>query len=202
METISQAIGIVRRAENDIRQLILRYVDEGDYENVRILANWAQQLRQMSQNNVSSSPSTENSQSLPAVPSGPRKSRRKLAKVNATKNEYPKFFRDSDELVKIGWSKKQKSEYRHKAPRDVILMVAKTLQQKGASVERFTFEELLPLHDPKTQAELPSYQGYLALAWLRKEKLIVQHARQGYSLLPDTNLTDAVEERWKLLPKL
>jgi hypothetical protein len=41
----------------------------------------------------------------------------------------------------------------------------------------------------------------LVLAWLRHENLITRHGRQGYSLAPNVSLVDAVEERWKLLPK-
>jgi hypothetical protein len=122
-------------------------------------------------------------------------------KSKAKKADYPRFHRERDELVKIGWSKKQKAEYRHKAPKAVVLLVAQALQQKGAGGERFTFEELLPFRDRDTGADVPSYQAYLALAWLRHENLIVQHGRQGYSLAANINLMDALEERWKLLPK-
>jgi hypothetical protein len=125
----------------------------------------------------------------------------RLSKSKTNKANYPKFLRDRDELVKIGWSKKQKAEYRHKAPKAVVLLVAQALQQKGAGGERFTFEELLPFRDRDTGADVPSYQAYLVLAWLRHENLIVQHGRQGYSLAANMNLMDALEERWKLLPK-
>jgi hypothetical protein len=218
METKSQAIAIVQRAEGEIRELLLRVAGEGDYEHVALLAEWAQQLRQ-----ITNQPGTAKGltgvlsgfnghaeivkDSQVAAASGSEKGAperhkaRNLTRSKTNKANYPRFRRERDELVKIGWSKKQKSEYRHKAPKAVVDSVADGLQKRGAGGERFTFEELLPFRDRETQAELPSYQTYLTLAWLRQENLIVQHGRQGYSLPTNIKLTDAVEERWKLLPK-
>jgi hypothetical protein len=50
-------------------------------------------------------------------------------------------------------------------------------------------------------AEVPSYQAYLVLAWLRKENMITQHGRQGYSLPSAVNLAASVKEQWERLPK-
>jgi len=219
METKSQAVAIIQRAEREIRELLLRVAGEGDYEHVALLAEWAQRLRQMTEH--ASKPKgpagmlggfdghaetiTDRHQVVtPSSSENGAPERRKAKKLNKSKTKkanYPKFHRERDELVKIGWSKKRKAEYRHKAPKAVVHSVAEGLQRRGATGERFTFEELLPFRDRETQAELPSYQTYLTLAWLRQENLIVQHGRQGYSLVPNINLMDAVEERWKLLPK-
>jgi hypothetical protein len=61
-------------------------------------------------------------------------------------------------------------------------------------------EQILPVRDPEQDADVPSYQAYLIIAWLRKENLIVQHGRQGYSRSPTTDLTGAVEQSWNSLP--
>ena len=52
-------------------------------------------------------------------------------------------------------------------------------------------EENLPLKDPADGTEIPTYQVYLCLAWLRQAKLVEQHGRQGYSL-PDSAHLDAL----------
>lgn len=196
----------------------MRVAGESEYDHVTILADWARQLRQIRQHadstirisgalEISTQDSGINLKSQTsansALRNGTTKRRRagKAATGRTKKANYPRFQRDRDELVKIGWSKKEKAEYRHKAPKAVVLSVSEILQRRGVGGERFTFEELLPIRDRDTQAELPSYQAYLTLAWLRKENLIVQHGRQGYSLPPNINLMDALEERWKLLPK-
>jgi hypothetical protein len=218
MEIRSQAAAIVRRAEGEIRELLLRAAGEGDYEHVAVLAEWAQRLRQITEQagtakrttgalsgiNGHAETSTHSQVAAPSASANRAPERRRagrITKSKASKAEYPRFHRERDELVKIGWSKKQKAEYRHKAPKAVVLLVVQALQQKGSGGERFTFEELLPFRDRGTGADVPSYQAYLALAWLRHENLIVQHGRQGYSLPANNNLMDAVEERWKLLPK-
>jgi hypothetical protein len=198
--------------------LLLRVAGEGDYEQIAWLAELALRLRQIANHAIAGKSPTgvlagfnvhgeisEDSESAapPNSANGApeRCKAKKLANSKSKKATYPKFRRERDELVKIGWSKKEKAEYRHKAPKAVVLAVAEGLQKRGASGERYTFEELLPFRDRDTQMELPSYQAYLVLAWLRKEGLIVQHGRQGYSLPLNINLIDAVEERWKLLPK-
>lgn len=221
MEPRSHATEVVRRAEDELRQLLVRAAEQGDYEFARLLADWAKQLKQMVQDNGSSdgksfrveaANETGQSKVEPEIiasrfpnltdsnkAKGGRPGRTKKAKV--AQREYPKFLRDGQELVKIGWSKREKKSYRHKAPQRVVLLICQVLQQAGRQGNRFVMEQILPIRDPENDAEVPSYQAYLSLAWLRKENLIVQHGRQGYSLPSNVNLTNAVEERWKLLPK-
>jgi hypothetical protein len=129
---------------------------------------------------------------------GSRKSKTRCS-ATAQKGQYPTFLREGDALVKIGWSKSDKSTYEHRAPRRAIELLVAALSHVGASGQRFTMEDLLPLRDPQDQSDVPSYQAYLVLAWLRKENLIVQHGRQGYSLPPNADLADACEERWQAL---
>jgi hypothetical protein len=96
------------------------------------------------------------------------------------KNEYPKFLREGQSLVKIGWSKSDKKPYEHRAPKRVLDVLVAALLELGQGGRRFTTDELLPLRDGKD--DIPSYQAYLTLAWLRAEHLVRQHGRQGYSL--------------------
>ncbi len=69
----------------------------------------------------------------------------------------------------------------------------------GLNGDRFSMEQVLPLHDSLNDSEVPSYQVYLSLAWLRKEGILVQHERQGYSLPNETDIAAVVEERWQQL---
>jgi hypothetical protein len=220
MEPLLQATEVVRQAEGELRQLLLRTAEQGDYETARMLAEWANHLKQMVQQNgsVNREPRFTEEANGPArsyvearafvapIPkrSKTEKARPKRAPRKKPKNaraEYPKFLREGEELLKIGWSKREKTAYRHKAPKQVVLLVVQALQVAGKSGERFTMDQVLPIRDPESDDEVPTYQAYLSLAWLRKEQLIVQHGREGYSVRPDINLMDAVAERWKLLPK-
>lgn len=202
MDRLSQAADILRRAESQIRELLLDSAGDGAYREVSVLAAWAQQLRKLADQSSAPNGTSEGLTEWNASVESARRKQplgRKAAK--GKKGDYPRFYRERDELVKVGWSKKQKAEYRHKAAKHVVFLVTQTLQRTGADGQRFAFDQLLPILDPQTNSEVPSYQTYLVLAWLRNEKLIMQHGRQGYSLLPNINLMDAIEERWKLLPK-
>jgi hypothetical protein len=124
-----------------------------------------------------------------------------MKRARSTKREYPKFLRDGEELLKIGWSKREKKAYRHKAPKRIVLLVSQALQHAGQRAQRVVMEQVLPIRDPQTETDVPTYQAYLSLAWLRKEKLIVQHGRQGYTLASETPLEATLEARWANLPR-
>ncbi len=114
---------------------------------------------------------------------------------------YPQFLRDDAHLIKIGWSKKEKRQYEHKAPKVVLDLLLAALLSAGRDGHWFTTEDVLPLRETVDGGEVPSYQAYLCLAWLRVEALIEQHGRQGYSLPRPDQLGDLVGERWEELPR-
>jgi hypothetical protein len=115
------------------------------------------------------------------------------------KGQYPKFFRQGDQLVKIGWSKTTRGEYEHKAPHRVVSALTAAIEKHSRNGKRFTVENLLPLKDLQDQSEIPSYQVYVALAWLKLGNLIKQHGRRGYSLKRSTRLPGAAEALWQQL---
>lgn len=113
---------------------------------------------------------------------------------------YPKFARFKNELVKIGWSKKAKKEYQHKAPHRVVDSLVDHLIKVGAAGKVFSTEQLFPLRVKDNDSEIPSYQAYLCLAWLRNQNLIEQVGRHGYRMAEPTSLREAVEQQWRALP--
>jgi hypothetical protein len=215
MKPLSRALELIQQTEVELRQLLLNAAQQGDYETARMLAEWASQLQQLHKGSVGGAPrdgelvysqmqtNTEHNAFARTIRDHEGKSIRTFSakKTKVEKRKYPKFLRDGEELVKIGWSKREKKAYRHKAPKRVVLLVAQALQRFGQNGKRFMMDQILPIHDSESAADVPSYQAYLSLAWLRQEKMIIQHGRQGYSLRPDINLTDAVEECWKHLLK-
>jgi hypothetical protein len=113
---------------------------------------------------------------------------------------YPRFKREDETLVKIGWSKSDKATYEHRSPKSILQNLARRIQEVGGNGLRFTTEQLLPLHD-ENGAELPSYQCYLCLAWLVADGLVDRHGRQGYTLHGPGDLNEAIEVAWQSLPK-
>jgi hypothetical protein len=213
METLSRAKAVVEKAEQDLRQLLAEAAAAGEYDSVVTLADWAKHLAVLSgplgsslnlgeQNGAAVTASgrpailTNIRQAQPVPKSKRKKKTRRLSR----KAEYPKFLREKDELVKIGWSKSEKSPYEHKAPKSVIGDLAQALVRAGRGGRRFSMDEILPLKQSGGDGEVPSYQAYLALAWFRIESLVTQHGRQGYSLPDGIGLPDEAERRWGKLP--
>jgi len=121
---------------------------------------------------------------------------KKPHRSRTAQSEYPKFVREGDSLVKIGWSRRDRKPYEHKAQRSVLRSLVQALVRVGSGGERFTVEALLPLKDTSAGSEIPDYQMYLTLAWLRSIGLIVQHGRQGYSLPEEMDLSRESELHW------
>lgn len=216
MNTVEEAVIICSNAEKALRELMQRAIATGEYRHLPTLARMAEQINQLSvrvNQTVALSP--------PAPDAAPNRSDRRLGRhrvtvqhhvasdkygrcrtpgVRSAKNGYPRFRRDGDNLVKIGWSKTSKTEYEHRAPMQVVSVLLKAVVVAGQKGPMFTVENLLPLADSGDGMEIPAYQVYLALAWLRTEGLVHQHGREGYSLLVTSNLEKTVEERWNALP--
>ncbi len=48
--------------------------------------------------------------------------------------------------------------------------------------------------------EIPSYQVYLTLAWLRKEGLLERRGRSGYVVMDPQQLETTTADLWSTLP--
>jgi hypothetical protein len=101
------------------------------------------------------------------------------------KHTYPQFHWEDDgqTLVKTGWSRKKRKEYRHRAPKKVLDQVQKKLEKLGAGDKLFTMEDVLPIMDPDTDKEISSYQIYLYVAYLQQQGKITR-TRDGLKLQP------------------
>ena len=121
-------------------------------------------------------------------------------KRNNPAAKYPQFLRFGGDLIKVGWSKKLRTEYEHKSPTEVVDLLAATLANLGSDGRRFTMEEVLPHMKLRDGLDVPTYQTYLCLAWLRDAGLLHQHGRQGYSVSTEGPLSEQVKSRWRDLP--
>ncbi len=124
-----------------------------------------------------------------------------LSGNKVSKGKYPRFLRQGNDLVKIGWSPTEKAEYEHKCPRKVLPHLASAIAKVGANGKRFTMDGVLPLHDSADGSRIPDYQAYLCLAWLREVGCVIQHGRQGYSLPTSKSpMETLIETYWINLP--
>ena len=202
MGTVNEARQVLVVAEGRLRQLIERGVREQRYGEVAEIAGLAQGVAALLQGRA-----PVLSTSFPVVSAERRQrggpgvavpSRESVARSG--KPGYPRFERDGDKLVKVGWSKKNKAAYEHRAPREAVVAFSRHLSRSVQEGKLFAVEDLLPVPDPATSGELPAYQVYLVLAWLRHVGAIDKRGRDGY-VLRRSGLSDAIlDEHWERLP--
>jgi hypothetical protein len=121
-------------------------------------------------------------------------------KSRPKRGEYPKFLREGDNLVKLGWSPSEKAEYEHKSPKKIIPLLIAAISKMGSNGRRFSMDKVLPLADLTEGSRVPDYQVYLCLAWLKTLGFLTQHGRQGYSLTTRAPIEPLIETHWAALP--
>jgi hypothetical protein len=220
MNRIDSARALLSSAESGLRDLGAEAAKSGNYDDVMIIAEVAKRLHELAIKlalaNRQSSATTgqefclpspnDGGRCIPATSSGARPPANGTANVSRRsgraprKNDYPRFVRRGDDLVKIGWSKGVAKEYQHKAPRDVVLAVAQSLRENAPNGEILSTEKFLPSEQKESGEEIPAYQAYVCLAWLRSIGLIDQNGRQGYSLSNAASLFQQIDDEWNRLP--
>lgn len=219
MDTIQAAENVIREAETALRDLISKALVEQRYGDVKQVADLADRLAQLlSGNNIHLSIATVPPRSIEKssteggpvagaqltghqITSAPHE-RQKIAtekkRRTRSKSGYPKFVRDEDRLVKIGWSKKNHEEYEHRVPREAVLAFLRHLDSNVKEAKVFDIESLLPVQD-STGEDVPGYQIYVVVAWLREAGVIEKKGRDGYFVRNKAMLSDELNDLWESL---
>lgn len=216
MNVVEEAASICSAAEKSLRELMQKAIAAAEYRHLPTLARMAEQLAALATRACQTADSApdaalaSDTDQKPASRRGRGKAHPAVARirrrvvaqprVRTSKAGYPRFLRTDDTLIKVGWSKKSRSEYEHRAPRHVVGAVMNAVARAGEKGAIFTVDALLPVRDQRDDTDVPSYQVYMAIAWLRTEGVLRQHGRDGYSLLVAENPEKTVEERWSALP--
>lgn len=195
MDVISSGKSVLQDAETALQQLMVKAAVDGDYPSIDTLSAWARTLAELRQGSGEKSLGHLEGMKLSSI--SPQNSSSK--KKRRSKAKYPKFIRDGNHLVKIGWSKKERSEYEHKADREAVRALVSAIASTGQDGTRFSMDSLLPV-ETITGESIPDYQSYLILAWLRSADLLEQHGRLGYTIGEGVDLIDVVEDCWAQLP--
>jgi hypothetical protein len=203
MHTLKQAVGLLQETEAKLRGLLSTAATSGDYATVVRVAAWARTLSEMV-NGMSVEPRS------PAAVRETTPQRKGGAGITASnakqaskypQKAYPVFFRQGDQVIRLAWSKREKKEYRHKAPHSALRALAKAMAESGAEGRVFSTDQFLPIHDA-AGGVIPNYQAYVGISLLKQTGLIDQHGRQGYSIARMAEFKDAIESIWKKLPEL
>jgi hypothetical protein len=138
----------------------------------------------------------------PAMPTALRGEAAPRASAKLKKTDYPQFLREKLDLVKLGWSPREKGPYEHRVPKAGVDAVASAVVSKGKSGHRFTMDEILKaLASAKSAEQVPSYQTYAVVSWLKWAGMVLQHGRQGYTVVRPQTFASSIETAWQSLPQ-
>lgn len=168
---------VLAKCESELRDLLAQAASSGDYDTVIKLTFWAKAVGGLAGGGLTS----DSKAAKPAL------------KRKGAGPTYPRFERRGDSLLKVGWSKRERAEYEHKAPWTAVAVVAEKVQRKAADGRIFQISGLLPCESVDGEYNVPDYQVYLVIAWWRELGLLEQHGRQGYSLPKPSDFAKNVE---------
>jgi hypothetical protein len=216
MSTAKTAIAVLTEAETKLRELVGQAAAGSEYDvaakiasaakNVAAIASafkWDGSVREpdaLTKPGFQGADGTKRPLEAPER-AGRRRGSKRAGRTGraARKRAYPRFYRDGDYLVKVAWSKKERREYQHKAPRRVADLLAAEIEKRSRNGRLFTSEEIFPLQDPQSAGDVPSYQAYAALAWFRQLGLVRPHGRRGYTVKKDGRLPEPLTAAWQSL---
>jgi len=214
MELMKEAHILLAECETGLRRLLSRAATAADYDAIFQITSLARSLARLRANSVNDTAPI--GRDIPRVNEGARKSsqgstdregqaskKRRLRKRKSERppGKYPKFFRRGDDIIKVGWSKKDQREYQHKSPGKYLSVIAQAIELAGPNGRIVATQDVFPIKDPETGMEIPSYQAYLCLALLREAGLVEQEGRQGHKVTAHGSVTSQALLVWESLPQ-
>lgn len=200
MET-DGVVAALKCCEEELRRLAAEAAAEGDYDMLARLGNTARTVSEIGREWQASPLAQGNAESDAAAIAreapAPASAGRTRPGRGATKHSYPRFMRRGDELVKIGWSKRDRKEYQHRAAHNLLVALRQALLDAARRRRLFTMDAL---DRQLSSSGSPGYQAYVWLAWLRTGGLVKQHGRQGYSVVKAATFEKDVDQAFAKLP--
>ena len=218
MKTKEKAAELVRELEARLQSLLAEAAKAADYEGVLSVTSLARAVGELAvavEKDKAPSLVLQHDRSLgtedrPPPPASraaaqprtkssrkPRKKRPRRGKRRA-KRDTPRFFWRGGHLVKVARSKKS-GNYSHRTPEKELWSVVRAVSRLGAGNVLFTAEAMMEAVGADGQ-EVPSYQAYLVLSWLKSEALIEPEGRQGYRVVAGDPLERATRDKLAALP--
>jgi hypothetical protein len=212
MDIAAEVSEILSEAERKLTELAMNALQRRDYVTVQWLSTIAERIAttivgshsecETSRGSIIQMAVTPNStkreedskrQSIGTLPS---------STSNSMAGPFPHFFRDSEQLIKIGYSKSEKRTYEHRSPNDVLHRLADLIVKSYPSGQLFTTYDVLKQFELETPT-LPTYQLYLCLGFLVRSGLVRKNGRSGYTIdfKYQANFAASVITAWEFLPK-
>jgi len=204
MCTVEKAKAVLAEAQTSLRELMEAAIRQHRYGEVAEIAGLAEGLSNLL---VGGGGGLAPQPAVPTNMAPVPKARAKAEKPTPTtvkprgkgKATYPRFERDGDKLVKVGWSKKHKDEYEHRASREAVITIARHIASRVKPGQVFEVEGLLPVPD-SAGGEIPAYQVYLTLGWLRDVGAVEKKGRDGQVLRDGSLASNGMDKLWEKVP--
>lgn len=197
---------LIANLDQEARREITSAASEGRFDELSVLASLGKEIAALATrwSTASRGDQSDASEQVASTPAAGETTTTKSTKADSgvKKAEYPHFVREKQDLVKVGWSPREKGPYEHRTPKAGVDAVAAAIAARGQSGYRFTMAEIVKtLSAAKAPLSIPSYQTYAVVSWLKWAGLILQHGRQGYTVVRPQTFTTSIETSWQTLPQ-
>jgi hypothetical protein len=204
MERLSRIFREVEMLDHDVRAEIAGAAGEGKFEEVSALTAIAKEIAEIAARWRSSTVAGAIVPPPIAVDHAQRSagnSRQAIGRLQEHQRSYPQFLREKNNLVKVGWSSQDREGYEHRVSKALVDVICRAVAETGKTGRRFKMDEVVSATTKSGNAVPLSYQIYAVVAWLKWAGMVVQHGRQGYTLVRPRSFSAALETAWLSLPQ-
>ncbi len=182
----------LKKAEAELKELAKQAINQGAYAEVKAITDMANSLSDLraSISSGTSSPVSRLDETSIATTDG-KKQRGMQTGMHALQivhpvvsTDYPRFERQDNKLVKLGWSSKDSRIYEQRTPYDAVEEICRRFLEKSGPKKLLRLEKILPLKFDNGD-EIPSYQVYLVLKWLQSLSVVERQGKDGYAVAKD-----------------
>ena len=197
MDTKARALELLGGTEAQLGDLMQEAAKLRQYDQIPAIADMAKalaELRSKFSNDLSSGQDSFRSQETPL-----RASSHKEADQSTSELGYPRFEREEDRLIKVGWSSSNNRAYEHRVTRDIVEEICRHIASRGQGKKPFKMDKLFPLKLDNGDL-IPTYQAYLVLKWLLGNDVVERRGNDGYVVVDRSFGEETISQIWKKTP--
>ena len=147
-----KVLEILNKAEEELREAIAEAAHSGDYRAVELGRNVALNIKELCERISNNGQLTMKPASIAIGTDVKSQKRRKKVTRRSKPAGLPRFEVRNGSLYKIGWSKKQHSEYSHKVPRSAFNAITNSMTKlANEGTGPFTAESVIEKLNASTE---------------------------------------------------
>lgn len=178
-----QVFSALRSCEAGLLEALVAGAKEGDYEAIDLARVAAEEIHALQARLTAQlpeeAPPKNDSRKAPGSRGNNTRKRTK------SRRNYPRFEVEDSTLIRIGWSKKRKAEYTQRIPRDSFESIVGGFADTAAAAEGPVSSDVILGRIEEAVGDVPTYQTYGVLKFLRDHEVIRQASRGEYAIPRD-----------------